>query len=94
MNLPFGSATIPCAIEATLPTRLALFSVAPWWILFSIPLWIADLYVLHVLVVTGIFIIAAMNEQYSVAGLSAALAGCAIWYALEPARSLRSQPRR
>ncbi|MGQ0525442.1 MAG: branched-chain amino acid ABC transporter permease [Betaproteobacteria bacterium] len=29
--------------------------------LFSIPLWIADLYVLHVLVVTGIFIIAAMS---------------------------------
>ena len=29
--------------------------------LFSIPLWIADLYVLHVLIITGIFIIAAMS---------------------------------
>jgi len=29
--------------------------------LFSIPLWIADLYVVHVLVITGIFIIAAMS---------------------------------
>ena len=29
--------------------------------LFSIPLWVTDLYVLHVLVVTGIFIIAAMS---------------------------------
>jgi len=29
--------------------------------LFSIPLWMGDLYVLHVLIVTGIFIIAAMS---------------------------------
>ena len=29
--------------------------------LFSIPLWMADLYVLHVLIITGIFIIAAMS---------------------------------
>ena len=29
--------------------------------LFSIPLWIGDLYVLHVLIITGIFIIAAMS---------------------------------
>ena len=29
--------------------------------LFSLPLWLADLYVLHVLIVTGIFIIAAMS---------------------------------
>ena len=33
------------------------------WLLFlaSVPLWLADLYVLHVLIVTGIFIIAAMS---------------------------------
>ena len=33
------------------------------WLLFlaSIPLWLWDLYVLHVLVITGIFIIAAMS---------------------------------
>ncbi len=30
-------------------------------LLFSVPLWIGDLYVLHVLIVTGIFIIAAMS---------------------------------
>jgi len=29
--------------------------------LFSVPLWMTDLYVLHVLIVTGIFIIAAMS---------------------------------
>lgn len=29
--------------------------------LFSIPLWLGDLYVLHVLVITGIFVIAAMS---------------------------------
>ena len=29
--------------------------------LFSIPLWLADLYVLHVLVITGIFVIAAIS---------------------------------
>jgi branched-chain amino acid transport system permease protein len=29
--------------------------------LFSVPLWLGDLYVLHVLIVTGIFIIAAMS---------------------------------
>jgi branched-chain amino acid transport system permease protein len=29
--------------------------------LFSVPLWMGDLYVLHVLIVTGIFIIAAMS---------------------------------
>ena len=29
--------------------------------LFSVPLWIGDLYVLHVLIITGIFIIAAMS---------------------------------
>jgi len=35
---------------------------ALWLIfLFSIPLWIADLYVLHVLIIAGIFIIAAMS---------------------------------
>ena len=33
------------------------------WLLFlaSVPLWLADLYVLHVLIMTGIFIIAAMS---------------------------------
>jgi branched-chain amino acid transport system permease protein len=33
------------------------------WLLFlaSIPLWLGDLYILHVLIVTGIFIIAAMS---------------------------------
>jgi len=30
-------------------------------LLFSIPLWMGDLYVLHVLIVTGIFIVAAMS---------------------------------
>jgi branched-chain amino acid transport system permease protein len=30
-------------------------------LLFSVPLWMGDLYVLHVLIVTGIFIIAAMS---------------------------------
>ncbi len=36
--------------------------IALWMLfLFSIPLWMADLYVLHVLVITGIFIIAAMS---------------------------------
>ena len=30
-------------------------------LLFSIPLWMDNLYVLHVLIVTGIFIIAAMS---------------------------------
>jgi branched-chain amino acid transport system permease protein len=29
--------------------------------LFSVPLWLGDLYILHVLIVTGIFIIAAMS---------------------------------
>ena len=29
--------------------------------LFSVPLWMGDLYVLHVLIITGIFIIAAMS---------------------------------
>jgi branched-chain amino acid transport system permease protein len=29
--------------------------------LFSVPLWLGDLYVLHILIVTGIFIIAAMS---------------------------------
>jgi branched-chain amino acid transport system permease protein len=29
--------------------------------LFSIPLWLGDLYILHILIVTGIFIIAAMS---------------------------------
>ena len=38
-------------------------SLTALWLvfLFSIPLWLADLYVLHVLVVTGIFIIAAIS---------------------------------
>src|SRR6185436_2573849 len=33
------------------------------WLLFlaSVPLWLPDLYVLHVLIMTGIFIIAAMS---------------------------------
>ena len=33
------------------------------WLLFvaSIPLWLTDLYALHVLIMTGIFIIAAMS---------------------------------
>ena len=33
------------------------------WLLFlvSVPLWLTDLYVLHVLIITGIFIIAAMS---------------------------------
>ena len=37
--------------------------VTALWLLFliSIPLWMTDLYVLHVLVITGIFIIAAMS---------------------------------
>ena len=30
-------------------------------LLFSVPLWLGDLYILHVLIVTGIFIIAAMS---------------------------------
>ncbi len=35
---------------------------AAWLLLlFSIPLWMTDLYVLHVLIITGIFIIAAMS---------------------------------
>jgi branched-chain amino acid transport system permease protein len=35
---------------------------AAWLLfLFSIPLWLGDLYVLHVLIMTGIFIIAAMS---------------------------------
>jgi len=29
--------------------------------LFSVPLWMGDLYVLHVLIITGIFMIAAMS---------------------------------
>jgi branched-chain amino acid transport system permease protein len=38
-------------------------SLTALWLvfLFSIPLWLADLYVLHVLIVTGIFIIAAIS---------------------------------
>ena len=37
---------------------------APWGValfMLSVPLWLADLYFLHVLIVTGIFIIAAMS---------------------------------
>jgi branched-chain amino acid transport system permease protein len=35
---------------------------AAWLLLlFSIPLWMTDLYILHVLIITGIFIIAAMS---------------------------------
>jgi branched-chain amino acid transport system permease protein len=38
-------------------------SITLCWLLllFSVPLWLQDLYVLHVLIVTGIFIIAAMS---------------------------------
>jgi branched-chain amino acid transport system permease protein len=37
--------------------------LTPAWLLFlaSVPIWLNDLYVLHVLIVTGIFIIAAMS---------------------------------
>ena len=37
--------------------------ITPAWLLFlaSVPFWMTDLYVLHVLIVTGIFIIAAMS---------------------------------
>lgn len=38
------------------------FLTALWVLfLFSLPLWMSDLYVLHILVVTGIFIVAAMS---------------------------------
>ncbi len=38
-------------------------ALTAFWLLFlfSIPLWMANLYVLHVLVITGIFIVAAMS---------------------------------
>jgi branched-chain amino acid transport system permease protein len=43
-------------------TRLKPWATIAWLLfLFSVPLWLGDLYVLHLLVVTGIFIIAAMS---------------------------------
>lgn len=41
--------------------QLTLLKLAGLALLFSVPLWMTDLYVLHVLIVTGIFIIAAMS---------------------------------
>ena len=41
--------------------QLTLLKLAGLAALFSVPLWMTDLYVLHVLIVTGIFIIAAMS---------------------------------
>jgi branched-chain amino acid transport system permease protein len=38
-----------------------LLTLAWLALLFSVPLWMTDLYILHVLIVTGIFIIAAMS---------------------------------
>jgi branched-chain amino acid transport system permease protein len=38
-----------------------LLTTAWLLLLFSVPLWMTDLYVLHVLIITGIFIIAAMS---------------------------------
>jgi branched-chain amino acid transport system permease protein len=38
-----------------------ILSLAWLALLYSVPLWLRDLYVLHVLIVTGIFIIAAMS---------------------------------
>jgi branched-chain amino acid transport system permease protein len=38
-----------------------LLSLAWLALLFSVPLWMTDLYILHVLIITGIFIIAAMS---------------------------------
>ncbi len=41
---------------------MKLWATIAWLIfLFSVPLWMGDLYVLHILVITGIFIIAAMS---------------------------------
>jgi branched-chain amino acid transport system permease protein len=40
---------------------MRLLALAWLTLLFSIPLWMNDLYVLHVLIMTGIFIIAAMS---------------------------------
>jgi branched-chain amino acid transport system permease protein len=40
---------------------MRLLTLAWLAFLFSIPLWLGDLYVLHVLIMTGIFIIAAMS---------------------------------
>lgn len=41
--------------------QLTLLKLAGLAALFTVPLWMTDLYVLHVLIVTGIFIIAAMS---------------------------------
>lgn len=41
--------------------QLTLLKLAGLALLFSVPLWMTDLYALHVLIVTGIFIIAAMS---------------------------------
>ena len=38
-----------------------LLKLAALALLFSVPLWMTDLYVLHILIMTGIFIIAAMS---------------------------------
>jgi branched-chain amino acid transport system permease protein len=40
---------------------MRILSFAWLGLLYSVPLWLRDLYVLHVLIVTGIFIIAAMS---------------------------------
>ncbi len=41
---------------------MKLWATIAWLVfLFSVPLWMGDLYVLHILVITGIFIIAAMS---------------------------------
>lgn len=41
--------------------QFTLLKLAGLAVLFSVPLWMTDLYVLHVLIVTGIFMIAAMS---------------------------------
>ncbi len=41
--------------------QLTLLKLAGVALLYSVPLWMTDLYVLHILIITGIFIIAAMS---------------------------------
>ena len=45
------------------PSKPWMFGATIAWLLFlfSVPLWLGDLYILHILIVTGIFIIAAMS---------------------------------
>src|SRR5262249_36832631 len=50
------------ALRAQGPGRLMRLLTAAWVLLLaSVPLWLSDLYVLHVLIITAIFIIAAMS---------------------------------